>query len=110
MTIIGGILKIRPGCHEEYKRRHDALWPELATAMRERDIHMVIYHFEDSLFMHATAPSQFAWEELNALPITTRWDEYMAEVLQTQAGGKPIFYVLPAVFTFGNYATKETPP
>lgn len=27
-------MKLKPGCGAEYKKRHDALWPEMAEALR----------------------------------------------------------------------------
>ncbi len=26
-------MRLKPGCADEYKRRHDAIWPELAEAL-----------------------------------------------------------------------------
>ncbi len=31
-------MQLHPGQTDEYKRRHDALWPELATLLRETGI------------------------------------------------------------------------
>ena len=29
------VLEVRPGYEEEYKRRHDQIWPEMLEALRE---------------------------------------------------------------------------
>ena len=28
------VMKLKPGCEDEYKKRHDGLWPEMAEALR----------------------------------------------------------------------------
>jgi L-rhamnose mutarotase len=102
MKSIGLAMKLKPGCYDEYKRRHDDLWPELAAAMRRRGISMVIYRHEDHLFVYGTAPSEQVWKEMNDDPVTPRWNKYMAEVLQTDAQGNIIFIPLPQAFAFGD--------
>ncbi|MCI0626914.1 MAG: L-rhamnose mutarotase [Acidobacteria bacterium] len=83
MNSIGLALKLRPDCYEEYKRRHDELWPELAEILRANGISMVIYRLEDFLFVHETAPSEESWTRLNEHPVTTRaGNKYMPEVLE----------------------------
>jgi L-rhamnose mutarotase len=102
MQSIGMAMKLRLGCYEEYKLRHDNLWPDLAEAMHRRGISMVIYRFEDHLFVYGTAPSQQSWDEMKADPITPRWNRYMAEVVETDASGNIIFIPLPQAFAFGD--------
>ena len=100
MSSVGEALKLRPGCYEEYKRRHDELWPELAEVMRENGINMVIYRFEDTLFVYGTAPSDEAWARVERHPVTPRWNEFMKEVLETDEKGKLIVHQLDQAFSF----------
>ncbi len=102
MIPVGEALKLRPGCYEEYKRRHDELWPELAEVMRENGINMVIYRFGDTLFVYGTAPSQEAWARVERHPVTPRWNAFMAEVLETDEKGDPIVHQLDQAFRFGD--------
>jgi L-rhamnose mutarotase len=101
---IGLALTLRPNCYEEYKRRHDELWPELTQVMRECGVSMVIYRFENHLFIHETVPSQEALDRMSKHPIGPRWDAYMAEVVETDAAGIPIRQKLPLSFAFGDFA------
>lgn len=103
MIPVGMALKLRPGCYDKYKKRHDDLWPELADVMRDNGINMVIYPFEDTLFIYGTAPSEEAWARVEAHPVTPRWNAYMAEVLQTDASGTIINHTLPEAFVFGAF-------
>jgi L-rhamnose mutarotase len=29
------VFQLKPGCREEYERRHNPIWPELAAVLRE---------------------------------------------------------------------------
>ena len=29
------VLEVRPGCEEEYKKRHDEIWPEMLDALKK---------------------------------------------------------------------------
>ena len=69
--------------------------------MRGRGISMVIYRHEDNLFVYGTAPSEQAWLDMNADAVTPRWNNYMAEVLETDAQGSIIFTPLTQAFAFG---------
>lgn len=38
MTQYAWVLEVRPGYEEEYKRRHDEIWPEMTDALKEAGI------------------------------------------------------------------------
>lgn len=103
MKSIGLALKLRPDCYEEYKRRHDSLWPELSEALRASDISMVIFRFGDFLFVHKTFPSDEVMERMNQHPITARWNADMAKLLETDGNGNVVFQELPRAFAFGDF-------
>ena len=39
MVRIASVMKLKPGCEQVYKQRHDEVWPELITSMRRRGTH-----------------------------------------------------------------------
>ncbi len=103
MKSIGLVLKLRPGAYDEYKKRHDELWPDLAAAQTALGISMVIYRYEDLLFVHEQAPSEESFKKMAAHPITPRWNKHMAEVIQTNERGEVIHIPLPLAFSFGTF-------
>lgn len=103
MKSIGLVLKLRPGCYEEYKKRHDELWPELSVVMKSVGVSMVIYRHEDLLFVHERFPSQQACDQLSAHPVTARWNLSMGEVLEADDRGAAIATVIPLAFSFGEF-------
>jgi L-rhamnose mutarotase len=104
MHSIGQVLKLKPGCEQEYKKCHDELWPEMATAMRKAGVSMVIYSYENLLFVHATATDKHSWDELDRDPVMPRWDKYMSDVLEDDDHGKTFIKNLRQVFAFGDFA------
>lgn len=102
MISYGQILKLKPGSANEYKRRHDELWPEMNAVMQKAGINMVIYLYENLLFLYANAPSPQAWDQVNQHPITPRWDEYMSDLLESDGNGHVFVQDLPQMFRFGN--------
>jgi L-rhamnose mutarotase len=104
MFSIGQLLKLKPGCEAEYIKRHDELWPEMAEAMRNAGVNMIIYRNDNLLFLFATAPDQEAWNELDRDPVTPRWDKFMSDILASDEQGRPIVENLPRMFAFGEFA------
>ncbi|MFT5377963.1 MAG: L-rhamnose mutarotase [Candidatus Latescibacterota bacterium] len=94
---------LKPGCYAEYKKAHDELWPEIATAMRKQGVNMVIHHYEDRLFLYATAPSPEALESSHDSEIAERWQAYMATLMVTGDDGKTIVEELETAFKFGEF-------
>ena len=58
MYSTGQTFKLKPGGSDEYRKAHRELWPGVAEALRANRVNMVIHHYEDRLYMFATAPSQ----------------------------------------------------
>lgn len=53
MKRFGKVIKLKPGCLEEYKKYHANLWPELRERLHERNIHNYsIYHRDGFLFSY----------------------------------------------------------
>ena len=103
MTRVAFKMKLHKGFEDEYKKRHDELWPEMEKAMSQRDVNMVIYLYDHLLFVYATAPSEEDWIALDRDPVTPRWDKYMTDVLDDGEDGKTFVNTLPQMFAFGEF-------
>ena len=76
--------KIVPGMKEEYKRRHDEIWPELVALLKEAGIcNYTIWNVGDTLFGYYECERgvDFAAKTQSESPIVAKWDEYMRDVL-----------------------------
>lgn len=98
MASYAWVLGVRPGCEDEYKARHDALWPEMDACLRAAGIRN--YH----IFRHGlTLFGYFETDDLSATiarlredPVHARWGESMAPLMQIDTDPRTGFpYLLP---------------
>ena len=94
-------MKINKGCAEEYKRRHDELWPELETLLKNTGIK------EYSIFLDGTTNDLFGYLKiadaklLDDLPrheVMKKWWSYMKDIMETNDDQSPISIALKEVF------------
>jgi L-rhamnose mutarotase len=94
-------MKLKPGNEAEYKRRHDAIWPELAAALTEAGISNY------SIYLDHETGTLFAFQELcednkaallPSHPVVQRWWAYMADLMETNEDNSPVELPLEEVF------------
>jgi L-rhamnose mutarotase len=103
MSTQGFRMQLKPGCAAEYQRRHDALWPDLADALREAGIYDYSI-FLDEQTLHLFAAFKLRGddhgEELARQPVMRRWWDYMADLMETEADNRPRVWPLAPMFHF----------
>lgn len=82
MKRVGFILKVREDLMEEYKKRHESVWPEMREALSRNGWHNYSLFMRDDgmLFGYFETPDSFA-TALNGMDeeeINERWQEEMA--------------------------------
>ena len=101
MQRIAFMMKIKPGSEEEYRRRHQRVWPELLADLKNAGCgNYSIYMQELDLFAYMEVEDfQRFLNVMAASEASQRWEEQMSDILirETEpATGFP--YVLPEVF------------
>lgn len=96
-------MKLRANVIDEYKRRHDEIWPELAALLRGNGISdYSIFLDEQSLTLFAvqklSTKSTSSNEKLRENEIMKRWWAYMADLMETNPDQSPITHSLKLVF------------
>jgi len=92
---------LHPGQKDEYKKRHDEIWPDLAALLRQAGIrNYSIFLDEDTntLFAYLERPKDHTMASLPDHPIMRRWWDYMKDLMQTDATGAPIALPMGEVF------------
>ena len=82
-------LRLQAGCEDEYRRRHDALWPEIREGLLAAGVlHYEIFLEPDSLLLFAfmVRSTDHTMDSLRAQPVWQRWQKYMADILVMDAG------------------------
>lgn len=95
---------LHPGKAEEYRRRHDEIWPELVAALREAGV--VEYRiFLDAethhLFAVLTRRKDHTLGALRDAPAMRRWWAMMADIMETHADKSPTEVALTEMFRLG---------
>lgn len=90
-----------PGFEEEYKKRHDEIWPELSSYLKSFGICNYSIFLDKStltLFAYLEAPDLSKLDLLPDNPIMMKWWDFMSDIMQTNADNSPKSEDLPSVF------------
>ncbi len=94
-------MKLKPGCEEEYVRRHDEIWPELSSALREAGVSdYSIFLDEETLTLFAVQQlsEDNTSSELPNLPIMRKWWNHMSDIMEVNPDCSPVCTPLRKVF------------
>ena len=92
------VLEVRPGYEEEYKRRHDEIWPEMVQTLREAGIrNYSIFRYGLTLFGYfETDDLEQTVEYLKNSEVNRRWSEWMDPIMKVEIDSQTEFpYLLP---------------
>jgi len=92
---------LNPGQSAEYKRRHDEIWPELASLLKDSGVSdYSIYLDEEShvLFAVLRRSSGHTMDALPEHPVMRRWWTHMGDIMECNADGSPRVESLPCMF------------
>lgn len=102
MTKIAFKMKLMPGCKEEYRKRHEAIWPELTALLKKNGISdYTIFLDDETNTLFAVQQQQMSGQssqELGNDPLVQRWWAYMADIMETNADNSPVSTPLTPVF------------
>lgn len=94
-------MQLKPGFAEEYRRRHDALWPEMKAALKAAGVS------DYSIFLDPETLALFGVQKrtddhsvaaLPSNPVVRRWWEHMKDIMETNPDGSPVSKPLNEVF------------
>jgi L-rhamnose mutarotase len=94
-------MRLNPGQEAEYRRRHDAIWPELVDLLKAAGISDYSIHLDrDSglLFGVLWRKEDHGMDDLPNHPVMRRWWAHMADIMETHPDGSPVAVPLETVF------------
>jgi len=104
------VMKVRPTAHDEYRRRHDAIWPELAATLHAHGVtsYSIFLDAERSLlFAYVELESLVRWEAIAGTAVCRRWWAYMRDVMETHPDDSPVSLDLAEVFHLSAEASER---
>lgn len=97
----GFLMKVRVECHDEYRRRHDQIWPELSAVLREHGVGFYSIYLDarrSLLFAHVELESIERWNAVAATDVCRRWWAFMRDIMETNPDDSPVTEDLAEVF------------
>lgn len=94
-------MQLYKGFEAEYKKRHDALWPDLKKLLKSNGVS------EYSIFLDETTNSLFSimkaddlevLKDLPSNPVMQKWWAYMKDIMETNDDNSPVSIPLKEVF------------
>ena len=94
-------MKLHPGKTEEYKRRHNELWPELEQLLKQtgiEDYSIFLDEETNDLFGILKIEDSKQLDELPKHPVMKKWWAYMKDIMESNADNSPVSVALKEVF------------
>ena len=92
---------LNPGKADEYRRRHDAIWPELRALMREKGVRNYSIYLDAEnglLFAYLERAEDHMMNDLPLHPVMRRWWDFMKDIMAANPDGSPVAIELNEVF------------
>jgi len=94
-------MRLEPGCLDEYRRRHDTIWPELVALLRDAGVRDYSIHYDaetGALFATLWRETEHGMDRLPHEPVMRHWWDSMAPLMETHADFSPVSVSLTTVF------------
>ena len=94
-------MKLKEGQKEEYKKRHDALWPELKTLLKNSGVCEYSIFFDEetnTLFGFQKVKGDGGSQDLGQTDIVKKWWAFMADIMEVNPDNSPVNTELQEVF------------
>ena len=92
---------LKPGMEEEYRRRHNEIWPELKELLYKQGVrdYTIFLDIETNvLFAVQKNIGNMNSQEPDAGGIIRKWWDYMADLMETNPDHSPVSHFLKEVF------------
>ncbi|MEP3048921.1 MAG: L-rhamnose mutarotase [Roseibium sp.] len=94
-------MQLNPGLEAEYQKRHDEIWPELVTLLKQAGVSDYSIHLDREtgiLFGVLWRQDGHTMDNLPSHPLMQKWWAHMADIMATKPGNEPVATPLETVF------------
>lgn len=95
------VMKVYKDQYEEYKKRHDELWPEMEKMLKDHSVsEYSIFLLEETgqLFAYLHVEDEALYAKVSETEICKRWWAYMEPLMETNEDSSPVSIELNEVF------------
>ena len=101
MKRAGFAMQLKPGNVEEYKRRHDEIWPELVTELQAAGVRDYVIYLDTrtgTLYAGQKLTEHNTADQLARTTIVKKWWAFMADLMETNPDNSPVVHGLEEMF------------
>ncbi|GER65795.1 L-rhamnose mutarotase [Weizmannia acidilactici] len=101
MVRLGSIMYLKKEYYDEYKKRHDQLWPEMKEALKAHGAsNYSIFLNEDNgeLFAYVEVEDPELYGKMGETEACKKWWAYMDPLMETNPDNSPVTKELKEVF------------
>ncbi|WP_238861348.1 MULTISPECIES: L-rhamnose mutarotase [unclassified Clostridium] len=94
-------MKLFEGKEEEYKKRHNEIWPDLVKELKSHGASKyLIFYDKDTnlLFSYIEMENEELWDEIAETDACKKWWAFMKDIMETNPDNSPISLELSNVF------------
>lgn len=94
-------MKLKPGFKDEYKKRHDEIWPELKTLIQSTgvsDYSIFLDEETNILFAVQKQDGDASSQDLGTNPVVKKWWAYMSDIMETNPDKSPVTIPMQELF------------
>jgi L-rhamnose mutarotase len=95
------VMYVNPGSEEEYRLRHNPIWPDLEAILRSHGVRNYSIHLHPKtrqLFAYAEIESEERWSAIAKTLQCQKWWTHMADLMPHHPDQSPIAESLVEVF------------
>lgn len=92
-------MTLYPGKEEQYRKRHDQIWPEMVRVLKAAGVsNYSIFLLDTTLFAYAEIEDIDKWNDLPNQDVVKKWWAYMKPLMETNPDSSPVSSFLKEIF------------
>lgn len=94
-------MKLFPGNRDEYKKRHDLIWPELVEVLKQHGAKTYSIFLDEEtniLFSYIEMDNVEDWNKVSETEVCKKWWDFMKDIMDTNEDNSPVSIELCNVF------------
>ena len=94
-------MHLKPGMEDEYRKRHDKIWPELTRQLRQEGVYdYSIFLDRDTGILVGVQKNKGTGgsQQMGDNELVRKWWDYMADIIDVNPDNSPVTVELPEMF------------
>ena len=87
------VMQVNRGQEDEYRRRHNPIWPELEAVLKAHGVHNYSIFYDPAssrLFGYVEIEDEARWEAIAQTPICRAWWKHMRAIMPSNPDDSPV--------------------